>query len=50
MRGERFAEAICKVRFLANPAGAGNESRWRIVVCDLGRSIRNYSFHSPRTL
>lgn len=25
-----FAEAICKVRFLANPRRAGDGSRWRI--------------------
>lgn len=47
IRREGFVEAICKVRFLANPWRAGDGSRWRIAVCDLGRSIRKSSFSSP---
>lgn len=44
--GRGFAEVICKVRFLANPRRSGDG--WRIGACDLGRSIRNCSFHSSR--
>lgn len=41
------AEAICKVRSLSQPQRAANGSGWRIVACDLGRSIRNHSFRFP---